>query len=100
MIVGLVISCSKIGKKPAKMKYLQNICANAKTTNKIHAIIKVKQGIKWILKERQQVVGIFKGSAFAEACEEPPSPSPCEGDLGNPRLTVTTLGLPFRKEEG
>ena len=24
---------SKIGKKPAKMKYLQNICANAKTTN-------------------------------------------------------------------
>ena len=26
-------SCSKIGQKPAKMKYLQNICANAKTTN-------------------------------------------------------------------
>ena len=33
VIVGLVISCSKIGQKPAKMKYLQNICANAKTTN-------------------------------------------------------------------
>ena len=30
---GLVISCSKIGQKPAKTKYLQNICANAKTTN-------------------------------------------------------------------
>ena len=30
---GLAISCSKIGQKPAKMKYLQNICANAKTTN-------------------------------------------------------------------
>ena len=25
--------CSKIGQKPAKTKYLQNICANAKTTN-------------------------------------------------------------------
>ena len=33
MIMGLVISCSKIGQKPAKMKYHQNICANAKTTN-------------------------------------------------------------------
>ena len=33
VIVGLVISCSKIGQKPAKTKYLQNICANAKTTN-------------------------------------------------------------------
>jgi hypothetical protein len=31
--MGLVISCSKIGQKPAKTKYLQNICANAKTTN-------------------------------------------------------------------
>ena len=31
VIVGLVISCSKIGQKPAKMKYLQNICANVKT---------------------------------------------------------------------
>ena len=26
-------SCSKIGQKPTKTKYLQNICANAKTTN-------------------------------------------------------------------
>jgi len=33
VIVGLVISCSKIGQKPAKTKYLQNICANTKTTN-------------------------------------------------------------------
>jgi len=33
MIAGLVISCSKIGQKPAKTKYLQNICANAKTAN-------------------------------------------------------------------
>ena len=33
VIVGLIISCSKIGQKPAKTKYLQNICANAKTTN-------------------------------------------------------------------
>ena len=33
VIVGLAISCSKIGQKPAKTKYLQNICANAKTTN-------------------------------------------------------------------
>ena len=33
VIMGLVISCSKIGQKPAKTKYLQNICANAKTTN-------------------------------------------------------------------
>jgi len=33
MIMGLVISCSKIGQKPAKTKYLQNICANAKTAN-------------------------------------------------------------------
>ena len=33
VIVGLVISCSKIGQKPPKTKYLQNICANAKTTN-------------------------------------------------------------------
>ena len=33
VIVGLVISCSKIGQKPAKMKYHQNICTNAKTTN-------------------------------------------------------------------
>ena len=29
----LVISCSKIGQKPAKMKFLQNICANVKMTN-------------------------------------------------------------------
>ena len=29
---GLVISCSKIGQKPAKMKFLQNICANMKMT--------------------------------------------------------------------
>ena len=27
------VSCSKIGQKPAKTKYLQNICANVKTTN-------------------------------------------------------------------
>ena len=33
VIVGLAISCSKIGQKPTKMKYLQNICANAKMTN-------------------------------------------------------------------
>ena len=33
VIMGLVISCSKIVQKPAKMKYLQNICANAKMTN-------------------------------------------------------------------
>jgi hypothetical protein len=33
MIVGLAISCSKIGQKSAKTKYLQNICANVKTTN-------------------------------------------------------------------
>ena len=33
VIMGLVISCSKIGQKPTKTKYLQNICANAKTTN-------------------------------------------------------------------
>ena len=33
MIVGLAISCSKIGQKPTKTKYLQNICANAKMTN-------------------------------------------------------------------
>src|SRR6185437_2633268 len=33
MIMGLVISCSKIGQKPTKTKYPQNICANAKTTN-------------------------------------------------------------------
>ena len=33
VIVGLVVSCSKIGQKPAKTKFLQNICANAKTTN-------------------------------------------------------------------
>ena len=33
VIVGLVISCSKISQKPEKTKYLQNICANAKTTN-------------------------------------------------------------------
>jgi len=31
--MGLAISCSKIGQKPPKTKYLQNICANAKTTN-------------------------------------------------------------------
>ena len=30
---GPCISWSKIGQKPAKTKYLQNICANAKTTN-------------------------------------------------------------------
>ena len=33
VIVGLAISCSKIGQKPTKTKYLQNICANMKTTN-------------------------------------------------------------------
>src|SRR6185503_5063633 len=33
VIIGLAISCSKIGQKPAKTKYLQNICANMKTTN-------------------------------------------------------------------
>jgi len=33
VIVDLAISCSKISQKPAKMKYLQNICANVKTTN-------------------------------------------------------------------
>ena len=33
VIVSLAISCSKIGQKPAKTKYLQNICANVKTTN-------------------------------------------------------------------
>ena len=33
LIMGLIISCSKIGQKLAKTKYLQNICANAKTTN-------------------------------------------------------------------
>ena len=33
VIMGLVISCSKIGQKPAKTKYLQNICANVKTAN-------------------------------------------------------------------
>ena len=32
-ITGLVISCSKIGQKPAKMKFLQNICASVKMTN-------------------------------------------------------------------
>ena len=30
---GLVVSCSKIGQKPAKTKFLQNICANVKMTN-------------------------------------------------------------------
>ena len=30
---GLVISCSKIGQKPAKTKFLQNICAYVKMTN-------------------------------------------------------------------
>ena len=29
----LVISCSKIGQKSAKTKFLQNICANVKMTN-------------------------------------------------------------------
>ena len=33
VIVGLAISCSKIGQKPAKTKFLQNICANVETTN-------------------------------------------------------------------
>ena len=28
-----VISCSKIGQKPAKTKFLQNICPNVKMTN-------------------------------------------------------------------
>ena len=46
------------------------------------------------------VADLFKGMALAVTSEEPPSPSPCEGDQGNPRLIVTTLGLPFRKEEG
>ena len=32
-ITGLAISCSKIGQKPAKMKFLQNICASVKMTN-------------------------------------------------------------------
>ena len=35
------------------------------------------------------VAGLFEGTALAVMCEE-----------GNPRLIVTTLGLPFRKEEG
>ena len=43
---------------------------------------------------------LFEGMALAVMCEEPPSPSPCEGDQGNPRLIVTTLGLSFHKEEG
>ena len=30
---GLVISCFKIGQKPAKTKFLQNICASVKMTN-------------------------------------------------------------------
>ena len=41
VIVGLAISCSKIGQKPAKTKYLQNICANAKTTNNWAEVRKV-----------------------------------------------------------
>ena len=32
-ITGFIISCSKIGQKPAKTKFLQNICANVKMTN-------------------------------------------------------------------
>ena len=32
-ITGLVISCSKIGQKAAKTKFLQNICASVKMTN-------------------------------------------------------------------
>jgi len=48
----------------------------------------------------RSVADLFEGTALAVTCEEPPSPSPCEGDQGNPRLIATTLGLPFRKEEG
>ena len=43
---------------------------------------------------------LFAGMALAVLREEPPSPSLCEGDQGNPHLFITTLGLPFRKEEG
>ena len=32
-IMGLVISYFKIGQKPAKTKFLQNICASVKMTN-------------------------------------------------------------------
>ena len=42
----------------------------------------------------------FEGVARVKMCEEPLSPSLCEGDQWNPRLVGTTLGLPFRKEEG
>ena len=45
------------------------------------------------------VADLFKGMALAMTSEEPPSPSPCEGDQGNPRLIITTLDLPFHKEE-
>jgi hypothetical protein len=50
------------------MKYLQNICANVKTTNnwaevrmvsnfdiKFMPLLKLNRGIKWVLKERQQL---------------------------------------------
>ena len=46
------------------------------------------------------VAGLFEGTALAVMCEEPPSPSSCDGDQGNPHLIITTLDLPFRKEEG
>ena len=46
------------------------------------------------------VAGLFEGTTLAVTCEEPPSPNPCEGDQGNPRLIITTLDLPFLKEEG
>ena len=48
----------------------------------------------------RSVTGSFEGMALVEMYEEAPEPSPCEGDQGNPRLIGTTLGLPFRKEEG
>ena len=37
------------------------------------------------------VADLFKGMALAVTSEEPPRPSSCEGDQGNPRLIVTTL---------
>jgi len=46
------------------------------------------------------VAGSFEGTGLAVVVRGAPEPSPCEGDQGNPRLIGTTLGLPFRKEEG
>ena len=55
--------------KPAKTKFLQNICANVKMTNNTSGLGRLvilisnschyqgKQGIKRVLKERQQLVG-------------------------------------------